>query len=240
MSDTKDASPTTTNNTAPKANTNEEIDDKEIEKLLKQQESQLPRDQEIDRILSTFKLDPFSILQVPVICTPTEIRNAYRKKSLLIHPDKAQHPKAPEAFEILKKASTMLNDQKEKERLTKMMWDAEKDLIAKWRSEIKKGTRSASDLEGDNFDTTDKFRNAVREHYKDFTVEIEWRKRQKLRKAMREQGEEDKKKEDAALEAKRKREHEKAWEESREDRVNSWRDFMSKSKKKKKSKKNSS
>ena len=171
----------------------------EIEKILKKQESQLPRDKEIERILKTFRMDPFALLEVPIICDTTEIKNAYRKKSLLIHPDKAQHPKAQEAFEVLKKAESMLSDQNQKERLTKMMWDAEKDMVAKWRSEIKKGQRPESDL--DESSSSEVLKEAVREHYRDFTIETEWRKRQQMKKAMQAQGAEDKvKKDEAAME----------------------------------------
>jgi DnaJ-class molecular chaperone len=33
-----------------------------------------------------------------------DIKKIYRKKSLLVHPDKCKHEKAQEAFDVLKKA----------------------------------------------------------------------------------------------------------------------------------------
>jgi hypothetical protein len=44
------------------------------------------RDNEVVRILRAFKLNPFEQLGVNFDATPDEIRRAYRKLSLLVHP----------------------------------------------------------------------------------------------------------------------------------------------------------
>lgn len=44
------------------------------------------------------------ILSTHVYLCTQEIKKIYRKKSLLVHPDKCKHPKAQEAFDVLKKA----------------------------------------------------------------------------------------------------------------------------------------
>ncbi len=44
------------------------------------------RDNEVIRILSAFKLNPFEQLGVYFNSTPEDIRRAYRKLSLLVHP----------------------------------------------------------------------------------------------------------------------------------------------------------
>jgi DnaJ family protein C protein 8 len=51
------------------------------------------------RILWAFKLNPFEKLNIRFTATPEEIRKAYRKTSLMVHPDKCKHPQAQEAFE---------------------------------------------------------------------------------------------------------------------------------------------
>lgn len=79
------------------------MEDLDIDKYLATEATQLQKDQEIERILSAFKLNPFDILDLPPICNEKDIKNAYRRKSLLIHPDKTKHPKAEEAFSLLKK-----------------------------------------------------------------------------------------------------------------------------------------
>ncbi len=46
---------------------------------------------EIDRILSAFRLNPYDVLEVPIEADDKEINRIYRRKSLLIHPDKVKH-----------------------------------------------------------------------------------------------------------------------------------------------------
>jgi DnaJ family protein C protein 8 len=108
-------------------------DDLDIEKLLAEEASLLTREQEVERVLKAFKLNPYEILDLPfgkqtttdmiresslvsqyVFMTLAERENepgkSYRKRSLLIHPDKFKHDRGIEAFDILKKAETELND----------------------------------------------------------------------------------------------------------------------------------
>ncbi|KAJ0084854.1 hypothetical protein Patl1_30229 [Pistacia atlantica] len=60
--------------------------------------SEVERDNEVLRILSCFKLNPFEYLNLPFDATPDDIKKQYRKLSLLVHPDKCKHPQAKEAF----------------------------------------------------------------------------------------------------------------------------------------------
>lgn len=48
---------------------------------------------EIDRILGAFRLNPYDVLEVPLEADDKEINKIFRKKSLLIHPDKVKHGK---------------------------------------------------------------------------------------------------------------------------------------------------
>ena len=45
---------------------------------------------------------------------PPFIDKIYRKKSLMIHPDRFKHPRGPEAFDLLKKAETELLDKEKR------------------------------------------------------------------------------------------------------------------------------
>uniref|UniRef100_A0A3Q0SWM5 J domain-containing protein n=1 Tax=Amphilophus citrinellus TaxID=61819 RepID=A0A3Q0SWM5_AMPCI len=47
------------------------------------------------------ELDPFIVLGVEVHATDTELKKAYRQ---LVHPDKNKHPRAGEAFKVLRAA----------------------------------------------------------------------------------------------------------------------------------------
>lgn len=66
------------------------------------------RDNEVERILRAFKLNPYEQLGVRFDATDDDIKKTYRKKSLMVHPDKCKHPNAKEAFEILGIANKFL------------------------------------------------------------------------------------------------------------------------------------
>ncbi|CAG8560751.1 21441_t:CDS:2 [Rhizophagus irregularis] len=97
-------------------------DDLDIDKYLATEATQLQKDQEVERILSAFRLNPFDILDLPPDCTDKDIKNSYRKKSLLIHPDKTKHPRAQEAFSLLKK--TELSNEKSRQLLLAIIEEA--------------------------------------------------------------------------------------------------------------------
>ena len=66
------------------------------------------RDNEVERILRAFRLNPYEQLGVRFDATDDEIKKAYRKKSLMVHPDKCKHAHAKEAFEVLGYANRLL------------------------------------------------------------------------------------------------------------------------------------
>jgi len=57
------------------------------------------RDNEVNRILWAFKLNPYEKLNLRFDATVEEIRKQFRKISLLVHPDKCSHPQAASAFD---------------------------------------------------------------------------------------------------------------------------------------------
>ncbi|KAJ1647693.1 DnaJ domain-containing protein [Coemansia asiatica] len=199
-------------------------DEKEAVHILQQEATQLARQQEVDRVLKLSTLDPFAILQIPQTSTTLEIKAAYRTKSRLIHPDKTAHPQARQAFERLKAAETDLMDEEKRSRMLKMIEEARRELQSEWRER-----------------TWDKgeFEEQVMVRYKKIMVELEWRRRQKIKKEMAREGELSRREEEMVAEKRKRREMEKAWEESRDERVSSWRSFQAKagSSKKKKNKK---
>ncbi len=69
------------------------------------------RDNEVNRILGAFKLNPFEQLGISFDCTMEDIRRQYRKVSLMVHPDKCKHPRATDAFEVLGNANKALTDE---------------------------------------------------------------------------------------------------------------------------------
>ena len=69
------------------------------------------RENEVHRILGAFKLNPFEQLGLRFDATVDDVKKAYRKSSLMVHPDKCKHPKAQDAFEILGQAQQQLNNE---------------------------------------------------------------------------------------------------------------------------------
>jgi hypothetical protein len=84
---------------------------KDDETLLKEffkDVSQTDRASEVERILSCFKLNPYEYLNVRFDATIQEVAKAFRKVSLLVHPDKCNHPKASIAFDAIGQAQKLL------------------------------------------------------------------------------------------------------------------------------------
>ncbi|XP_077582050.1 dnaJ homolog subfamily C member 14 isoform X1 [Stigmatopora nigra] len=68
-----------------------------------------PPGQELERLLALAEvpedeLDPFSVLGVEVHATEAELKKAYRQLAVQVHPDKNKHPRAGEAFKVLRAA----------------------------------------------------------------------------------------------------------------------------------------
>lgn len=201
-------------------------DSEDIEKALAQGELELIKDNEIDRILLCFKLDSYSILELQPGCSLTDIKKTYRKKSLLIHPDKTSNTRAPDAFDVLKKAHSNLEDDKARERLDGIFADARRLLIRE-----RKWTINDERLK------SDEFLKDWRAKTKALLIEEEFMKRLETKQKLQQEGEAKRKLEEANELRKVKRKIDKTWEDKREDRVANWQSWVQKlGKKKKKSK----
>ena len=172
------------------------------------------QDREIERIMSSFILDPYSVLDIQPGVPPEEIKKVFRKKSLLIHPDKTKNPRASDAFDRLKKAEKELMDDTKRGSLDNLIAAARKAVITEQKIDEK-----TDYIKGDLFWTD------VREKTKKFLIDDELRRRKAKKLQMEQEGRERQEAEDAANEAKRKREAEKEWEATRESRVDNWRNF---------------
>ena len=157
----------------------------------------------------------YAVLDLQPGVPDSDIKIVYRKKSLLIHPDKTKNPQAPEAFDRLKKAQGVLLEEKQRKHLDECIADARELLIRQH-----KYTVDSEELK------TEEFKKEWRKKTVEVLVDAEARRRRQLKAQMQEEGREQAK-EDAALEErKRKRDHEKKWEDTREQRIDSWRDFQ--------------
>jgi DnaJ family protein C protein 8 len=165
-------------------------------------------------ILSAFKLDAYAVLDLQPGVTESDIKKCYRLKSLLIHPDKTSNPRAPDAFDRLKKAVTELGEEKHRERLDESIADARMLLLRE-----RKWTVDHPDLQ------TSEFKRDWREKAKEVLIDDEIRRRKQLRVQMQDEGRAQKKEEEELAERKRKRDHQQDWDATRDKRIGSWRDF---------------
>ncbi|KAG0652988.1 J domain-containing spf31 [Hyphodiscus hymeniophilus] len=200
-------------------------DDIDALEALASEEKEFNKDAEIDRILKAFRLDAYAVLDLQPGVPESDIKKCYRMKSLLIHPDKTTNPLAPDAFDRLKKAQTELMDEKHRERLDEAIADARMLLIRE-----NKWTTDSEELK------TEAFARDWREKTKMVLIDNEHRRRRQVKAQMQEEGREQKKTDDEVEARKRKREHEQDWESTREQRIDSWRDFQKGGEKKKKKK----
>ena len=78
------------------------------------------------------------------------------------------------------------------------------------------------------------FKKEWRELTKKVLVEEELRRKKQMKAQMQEEGREQRKQDEEVDQRKRRREYESKWEETREGRIGSWRDFKGGKKKKQK------
>ncbi|KAL0954989.1 hypothetical protein HGRIS_003915 [Hohenbuehelia grisea] len=175
---------------------------------------------------------PYDILDLDETATPEDIKKKYRQLSLFIHPDKTPHERAPEAFDILKKAESELSDKDKREGIDATMTQA-RSLVLK---SLGLPTSTSPDDIRVRSVVDPPFKERLRIQSKELLIDDEVRRRKAIKLNLANEGLEARKKEEEVASKKRKAEDDKQWEENREQRVGSWRNFATNSKKKKKTK----
>ncbi|GAV82164.1 DnaJ domain-containing protein [Cephalotus follicularis] len=194
--------------------------------------SEVERDNEVLRILSCFKLNPYDYLNLPFDASPEDVKKQYRKLSLLVHPDKCKHPQAKEAFGALAKAQQLLLDQQERDYILSQVVAAKEELRVKRKKQLKKDTASKIKSLVDEgkyehqYEQSEEFQRELKKKVQELLTQQEWRRRKMQMRISEEEGRLKKDEEEQKEMWKRKREHEEQWEGTREKRVSSWRDFM--------------
>ncbi|BBN17467.1 DnaJ homolog subfamily C member 8 [Marchantia polymorpha subsp. ruderalis] len=202
--------------------------------------SEVERDNEVLRVLACFKLNPFEHLNLPFTATPEDVRRQYRKLSLLVHPDKCKHPQAKEAFSALAKAQQLLLDTAERDYIVAQINLAKDELRAERKKMLKKDNASKIKSMVDEgkfeslYEESEEYKQKWKQRVREILTEQEWRRRKFQMRISEEEGRLKKEEEETREMWKRKREDQEKWEETRENRVTSWRDFMKGGKKAKK------
>lgn len=177
------------------------------------------QDSEIDRIMKAFRANAYDVLDLAPGVPPTDIKKAYRRKSLLIHPDKSSNPRAQEAFDRLAQAHQALLDDALRAKLDEAIADARYLLIKE-----RKLTTDSEEVK----DPDQEFMKAWRDKVKYVLADNEARRQRQMKAQMQEEGREQRKADEAAAERKRKHEQEKQWENTRDERIGQWRDYQKK------------
>lgn len=191
--------------------------DADFTAFLAAEEKEANKDDEIDRIRKAFRKNAYDVLDLQPGVPDEDIRKVYRKKSILVHPDKSSNPYAQDAFDRLAKAYQSLLDEKERGVLDEAIADARMLLIRE------RGlTVDSEEVKDPDTDFMKAWKAKVYEVIRDNDL----RRERQRRAQMQEEGRQQRKDEAEAEERKRKREHEQVWEKTREQRVGSWRDFQ--------------
>ncbi|XP_037519881.1 dnaJ homolog subfamily C member 8 [Rhipicephalus sanguineus] len=200
---------------------------KEIEK----RDSVLTPKQQIDRLLrpgsTYFNLNPFEVLQISPEAPIEDVKKQYRRLSILVHPDKNpdDRERAQKAFDVINKAYKSLEDEQQRQRALEVIEEAKgrTDMMVE---EKRKKQRKAGKGDKVEEDDPEKYNHAVYVLTTKLFADMERKRRQQEDRDQ----EERKRKREAEIREQEKAQQEKEWqknyEESRENRVSSWKNFQ--------------
>ncbi|CAI5765609.1 J domain-containing protein [Podarcis lilfordi] len=89
------------------------------------------------------ELNPFQVLRLEATASDAELKRAYRHLAVLVHPDKNKHPRAEEAFKVLRAAWDIVsNPERRKEYEIKRMAETEltksmNEFLSKLQDDLK-------------------------------------------------------------------------------------------------------
>lgn len=191
------------------------------EAILNTQLTKAGQEAAVERVLSECQWDYFAILDVdPQLAVSdadsivSNVKKTFRKTSLRLHPDRNSHPDAAKAFARLKKAELVISgsdDESVAER--SRLIDIYKDVVS-------------------NLGLTEvaKVRSRIATILDELVQQQESEKHSRQRHEATRLAEQTKYRQDQET----KRQRDRQWEDDRDDRVASWRTFVSKVEKKKK------
>ncbi|XP_066429746.1 dnaJ homolog subfamily C member 8 isoform X1 [Eleutherodactylus coqui] len=210
-------------------------------KQIEKRDSVLTPKQQIERLTrpgsSYFNLNPFEVLQIDPEVTDEEIKKRFRQLSILVHPDKNQDDpeRAQKAFEAVDKAYKRLLDAEQKKRALDVIqagYEYIEHIVKEKKKQLKKEGKSL-DVEEDDSEV---FKQAVYKQTMKLFAELEIKRKEREAKDMHERKRQREEEIEAQEKAKREREWQKNFEESRDGRVDSWRNFQAHKKGKKEKK----
>ncbi|XP_021964484.1 dnaJ homolog subfamily C member 8 [Folsomia candida] len=210
-------------------------------KQIEKRDSVLTPVQQIERLLRAgstyFNLNPFEVLNVDPDQPLDEIRTKYKRLSILVHPDKNMddRERAQLAFEAVNKAWKTLENEETRQKCMDIIEEAKArtDInVQEKKKKLKKEGKSTRVEEDD----PEKLKHAVYVLTMKLFADLERKKRTQEQRDM----EDRKRKREDEIEQEEKSKFEKEWlknyEDSREGRVASWKNFQTGASKKKEKK----
>lgn len=218
-----------------------EIDD------IKPEDFKTTSKEQIDRLLrpgsTYFNLNPFDVLQIDPYASIDEIKRKYRKLSIYVHPDKNKdnQDRAQIAFEAVNRAYKMLEDEGERKKCLEVVDEAREQVDKMCEEKRKKLRREAAAAAADKSkkdhkpldtkideDDPDKYRHSIYVMTCKLFADIERLKVREMEKKSEEKKRKADEKTNEEAKAKIQKEWDKNYEESREGRVSSWQNFVTK------------
>ncbi|ODM94290.1 DnaJ subfamily C member 8 [Orchesella cincta] len=200
-------------------------------KQIEKRDSVLTPKQQIERLLrpgsTYFNLNPFEVLQVEPDTPLDAIRTKYKRLSILVHPDKNQDDKdrAQTAFEAVSKAWKTLENDDTRAKCLDVVEEAKAKIdanIVEKKKKLKKDGKKNKIEEDD----PEKYKHALYVMTMKLFADMERKRRNQEDRDMEERKRKREEELDAEEKAKLEKEWQKNYEESREDRVSSWKKFQ--------------
>ncbi len=180
-------------------------------------------DSQVERLTSRVFTSAYDIMMLGPDADEKTIKAQYRKLSALVHPDKCKHPKANEAFLVVKKAHDDLMDPNYHDKYKDILPIARKTVYERRKAENPERMKRGEDpleLEGSDFNAAViEECEAMLRHEAEEAAYAE-----RVRKSNEERLEQSRKRRIEERNAARKQQ--KQWENTRELRVAGWRAFQ--------------
>eukprot|EP00357_Protocruzia_adherens_P036091 CAMPEP_0115004240 /NCGR_PEP_ID=MMETSP0216-20121206/19079_1 /TAXON_ID=223996 /ORGANISM="Protocruzia adherens, Strain Boccale" /LENGTH=269 /DNA_ID=CAMNT_0002370179 /DNA_START=133 /DNA_END=939 /DNA_ORIENTATION=+ len=181
---------------------------------------------QIERLTSKSFLNPYEVLMSPPESTDEELKKRYRSLSLLVHPDKARHDKAHDAFTVVEQAYKKLQNPDQKQVFQRIIREARDRVEHERRKDNKKRVKSGlKPLPEETIQSEIELK--IQELFEEIEEKKEHFEKTEQSRKRRKREEEDLVKK----EAEEQRNTDEAWEKNRNKRVQNWREFSSAKKK---------
>ncbi|KAL5009490.1 hypothetical protein ScPMuIL_011795 [Solemya velum] len=199
-------------------------------KAIEHRDSVLTSKQQLDRLCrpgsTYFNLNPFDVLQVDPDIPMADLKKRYKAMSILVHPDKNQDDveRAQRSFEAVNKAYKTLVNEEGHKRCGEIIEEAKirtNEMIKQKKKQLKKEGKKTNIPE----DETEHYKHAIYVQTCKLFADLERMRQERETKDMHERKRKAEEEEDEKEKKKIETEWNKNFEDSRSDRVDSWRSW---------------